>query len=107
MLAFRWQSVVDFFVLTAAFYALLRWAYSARALRIALGVVGLHVLALLARRLDLVITSWVIDGAAVLAVVFLLLIFQPEIRGAFMRLDTAFRYWPRPQSAVKKSNRHR
>ena len=102
---FRWQSVVDFLVLTTAFYALLRWAHSARALRIALGVVGIHALALLARRLDLVITSRVLDSAAVLAVVLLLLIFQPELRGAFMRLDSALRYWPRPQSALSKGNR--
>lgn len=102
---FRWQSAVDFLVLTAAFYALLRWAHSARALRIALGVVGIHALALLARRLDLVITSWVLDFVAILAVILLLLIFQPELRRAFMRLDSALRYWPRPQSAVSKSNR--
>jgi uncharacterized protein (TIGR00159 family) len=101
---FRWQSAVDFLVLTAAFYALLRWAHSARALRIALGVVGIHALALLARRLDLVITSWVLDFAAILAVILLLLIFQPELRGAFMRLDSALRYWPRPQSALSKCN---
>ena len=105
MIPFRWQSIVDFLVLTAAFYALLRWAHSAQALRIALSVVGLHALALLARRLDLVITSWVLDATAFLAILFLLLIFQPELRGAFMRLDSAFRYWPRPQSAVIKSNR--
>jgi diadenylate cyclase len=102
---FRWQSVVDFLVLTAAFYALLRWAHSTRSLRIALSVVGIHALALLARRLDLVITSWVLDSAAILAVVLLLLIFQPELRAAFMRLDSALRYWPRPPSALSKSNR--
>jgi uncharacterized protein (TIGR00159 family) len=103
---FRWQSAVDFLVLTVAFYALLRWAHSARALRIALGVVGTHALALLARRLDLVITSWVLDSAAILAVVLLLLIFQPELRGAFMRLDSALRYWPRPQAAALSKNNY-
>lgn len=101
----RWQSLVDFLVLTIAFYALLRLAHSTRALRIALGVVGIHALALLARRLDLVITSWVLDSAAILAVVLLLLIFQPELRRAFMRLDSALRYWPRPPSVLSKTNR--
>jgi len=102
---FRWQTIVDFLVLTTAFYALLRWAYATRALRIALGVVGIHALALLARRFDLVITSWVLDAAAILAVILLLLIFQPELRVAFMRLDSAVHYWPRPLSALSKSNR--
>jgi diadenylate cyclase len=94
--AVRWQIVADFLVLTVAFYALLRWARSARALRIALGVVGLHVLALLARRLDLVVTSWVLDASAILATLVLLLIFQPELRRAVMRLDSVLKRWPRP-----------
>ena len=101
----RWQIAVDFLVLAVAFYALLRWASSARALRIALAVVGLHALALLAQRLDLVVTSWVLDGSALLAIVLLLLIFQPELRRAFMRLDSAIRYWPRPVSAVSEQDR--
>lgn len=100
----RWQIVVDFLVLAAALYALLRWAKSARALRIALAVVGLHAVALLARRLDLVITSWVLDGAAVLAIILLLLIFQPELRRAFMRLDSALQHWPRPLPVVSERN---
>ena len=68
-------------------------------------MVGLHALALLARHLDLVITSWVLDAAAIFAVILLLLIFQPELRGAFMRLDSALRHWPRLQSALSESNR--
>ena len=83
----RWQSVVDFVVLTAALYVLLRWAQQARALRVALVVVGLHAGALVARHLDLVITSWVLDGAAILAIILLVLVFQAELRRFFMRLD--------------------
>ncbi len=84
----RWQSVVDFVVLTAALYIVLRWAQRARALRVALVVLGLHAGALLARHFDLVLTSWVLDGAAILAVVVLLLVFQAELRRFFMRLDS-------------------
>lgn len=100
----RWQLVVDFLVLTVAFYGLLRWASSARALRVALAVVGLHALALLAQRLDLVVTSWVLDGSALLAIILLLVIFQPELRRAFMRLDSVIRHWPRPPEAVSQQN---
>ena len=96
MVAIRWQIVADFLVLAVAFYVLLRWARSARAMRIALGVVGLHGLALLARHLDLVVTGWVLDASAILATLSLLLIFQPELRRAFMRLDSVLKRWPRP-----------
>jgi diadenylate cyclase len=103
--ALRWQVVADFLILAVAFYAMLRWARSARALRIALGVLGLHVLALLARNLDLVITSWVLDASAILAVLVLLLVFQPELRRAFMRVDSALRRWPHPVAEGSHANR--
>jgi diadenylate cyclase len=103
--ALRWQIVADFLVLAVAFYALLRWARSARAMRIALGVVGLHALALLARHLDLVVTSWVLDAAAILSTLVLLLVFQPELRRAFMRLDSALKRWPRPAVVHSETSR--
>lgn len=103
--AIRWQVVADFLILAVAFYALLRWAISARALRIALSVLGLHVLALLARNLDLVITSWVLDASAVLAILVLLLVFQPELRRAFMRVDSVLRRWPHPVVLGSQANR--
>jgi diadenylate cyclase len=83
----QWQSDVDFVVLTAALYILLRWAQQARALRVALAVVGLHAGALVARHFDLVLTSWVLEGAAILTIVLLVLVFQAELRRFFMRLD--------------------
>jgi diadenylate cyclase len=95
----RWQTAVDFLVLAMGFYFLLVWARSARALRIALGVVGLHALSLLARRLDLVITSLLLDFLAILAIILLLLVFQPELRRMFMGLDSALRRLPRPRAA--------
>lgn len=88
----RWQSVVDFVVLTAALYILLRWAQQARALRVALVVVGLHACALVARHLDLVLTSWVLEGAAILTIVLLVLVFQAELRRFFMRLDSVLNW---------------
>ena len=44
----RWQSIVDFIVLLTSVYLLLVWGKQARALRIALGIVGLRVAAILA-----------------------------------------------------------
>lgn len=103
--ALPWQTIPDFLVLTAALYILLRWANQARALRIALAVVGLHALALVARELELVITSLVLDGAALLAVVMLLVVFQPELRRAFLRLDSALRFGPRSVAALEPADR--
>lgn len=95
----RWQSVVDFVVLAAALYALLRWAQQARALRVALVVLGLHAGALVSRRFDLVLTSWVLDAAAILVIVVLLLVFQAELRRFFMQLDSVLNW--RAQAASR------
>ena len=81
MLGFaRWQAVVDFLGLAVALYVLLRWSRAARTLRITLAIIGLHVLALAAYHWGLLITSWLLDGLAGLAVLLVLVVFQPELR---------------------------
>lgn len=84
---FHWQSAVDFVVLAIALYFLLRWSRQTRALRLALSILALRVAALLARQLDLLITSWVLDAATVITILALLVVFQPELRRALMRFD--------------------
>ncbi|MGA3039943.1 MAG: diadenylate cyclase [Bryobacteraceae bacterium] len=101
----RWQSVVDFVVLATALYILLRWAQQARALRVALVVLGLHAAAMVSRHFDLVLTSWVLDGAAILAIVVLLLVFQAELRRFFMRLDSLLSWRPQTRSALSETYR--
>ena len=87
----RWQSAVDFIVLSTAFYFLLLWARKTRALRLAFAIVLLHAGALVARRLELIITGWVFDGVSIGALVLLVILFQGEIRLALLRLDDVLR----------------
>ncbi|MCL4851502.1 MAG: hypothetical protein KJZ78_08970, partial [Bryobacteraceae bacterium] len=100
MLLFRWQFVADFIVLAVALYILLRWAKRAQATRLALGILGLHAAAVSARYLDLFLTSWVLDAAAIVAVLALLVIFHAEVRRAFLRLDTLLRLRTRQKRTV-------
>jgi diadenylate cyclase len=94
--------MVDFVVLAATLYVLLRWAQQGRALRVALMVAGLHAGALVARGLDLAITSWVLDGAAALTILLLLLVFQSELRRFFMRLDGVLNWRWRASDTVEE-----
>src|SRR5215470_12076516 len=87
MAAVRWQSAADFVVLALAVYLLLRWSREARALRLALSILALRVAALVASQLDLLITSWVLDAATFVALMILVIAFQPELRRAVMRMD--------------------
>jgi uncharacterized protein (TIGR00159 family) len=90
----HWRSTVDFVVLAIALYLLLRWSSQARALRLALSILALRVGALLARQLDLLITTWVLDVATAIAILALVVLFQPEIRRALMGLDIMGRAGP-------------
>lgn len=97
----RWQDIVDFLVLATAFYGLIRWASRARALRLALGIAGLRAAALLALHFNLMITSWVFNGTALIAVVVLVLVFQAELRRTLMRLDSRMRLLVPSASGLK------
>ena len=83
----RWQPIVDLIILAVVLYGLLVWSHSARALRFVVSAIGFHVLALVTNRLGLIITPWILDGAAILTVLLLITVFQTELRQAFMRLD--------------------
>ncbi len=105
MTTLRWLNLIDFVVLTLALYAVLNWARQARAMRLAFWIVGLYAVSLVARHFDLLITSWVLDAASVGLIVMLLMIFQPELRRAFLRLDNLLRVSPRSPSAFEPGYR--
>ena len=92
----RWQNGVDFVVLAVALYALLQWARGTRALRVVLAILGLYASARLAWRFDLTITGWLLDIACFLLILMLLFFFQPELRRAFLRLDSLLGLGLRP-----------
>ena len=91
MSAVPWRNAIDFGSLAIAFYLLLRWSRGARALRLGIAIVGLRVTAFLTSQLDLPITSSLLEAASTVALLALVLIFQPELRRALMRLDIAGR----------------
>ena len=87
----HWQSVVDFVVLAVAINVLLRWSREVRALRLTLTILAFRVGALLARQLDLLITSWVLDASMIVGLLALVVVFQPEVRRALMQVDVTRR----------------
>ena len=52
-------------------------------------VICLHISAVLASYFGLVITGWVLDGASLVAILMLLVVFQPEVRHALVDLERA------------------
>jgi uncharacterized protein (TIGR00159 family) len=91
LMTWHWQNAIDFCALVGALYLLLRWSRDARALRLALAIVGIRLGAFAAGQLDLPVTSSLLDIAAIVGLIALVLIFQPELRRALMRFDIAGR----------------
>ena len=101
---FHWQNAVDFVVLAVAVYFLLQWARGTRALRVVLAILALHACGRIAWQLDLTITGWLLDIASVLLVLMLLFFFQPELRHAFMRLDSVLGLGLRPGRGLESGH---
>ena len=95
-----WRNAIDFLVLALGIYLLLRWSREARALRLALGILALHVGALLARQLGLLLTGWVLDAATIVVILALVVVFQPELRRALTRFDLRGRAKHESQTSV-------
>ncbi len=99
----RWQAIADLLVLTAGIYLALSWARRARALRIVLLLLALHGASLIANHFELLITGWLLEAAAVIALVVLVLGFQAEVRYAVLRMDRMLRIRPGPAPASGES----
>jgi len=77
---FRWQDAVDVLIITVIVYLLIAWFRRTRALQIFIGLLSLLIFMLIARRLQLVITSWLLQGLGAVSVILIIVIFQQEIK---------------------------
>src|SRR5260370_35010170 len=102
---FRWQNIVDYTTVTVFLYILLHLAREARALRTAFVIVALYAGTLLARSLDLLITSWILEACAFVGIAVLVLTFQSEWPYTLLRLNTMFRLCTAEQGAPAQSVR--
>jgi uncharacterized protein (TIGR00159 family) len=102
--SFRWQHIVDFFVLFLVVYCLLNWSRRTRVLRIFIGIGGLFFAGAIAGQLELIITAWVFHIAAVAAIALLVVVYHAEISLTLAHLDL-LTYFSRPFSASSSSSR--
>ncbi len=87
----RWQTIVDLAILAIAIYLFLRWTSGNRLRGLLLGTGALFGISGLASRLDLPLTSWVFQSLGFVAILFLVTIFQSELRHLVMHSEGRFR----------------
>src|SRR5438093_12697138 len=86
LLGFRWRDALDLALVLLIVYRLLVAFRGTRAAQILMGLGGLLVAGLVARRLELTTISWLLDTFLAFWAVLLVVLFQPELRRALAGL---------------------
>lgn len=86
----HWRNGVEILILAVIIYQIYRAFRATRGARILVGLVVILVaLTMLLRLFDFQVITWIVTRAAILLVVALPIIFQPEIRNALARLGSS------------------
>jgi diadenylate cyclase len=84
--AFRWRDVLDIALVAIVVYRILVMFRGTRAFQMLIGLACLVAGSLLARRLELYSTQWILDNFWSFWVIAVVVLFQPELRRALARV---------------------
>jgi diadenylate cyclase len=84
--AFRWRDAVDVALVAVVVYRVLVLFRGTRAVQMLIGLGCLVTGSLLARRLELYSTQWILDNVWSFGVIALVVLFQPELRRALAHI---------------------
>lgn len=84
--AFRWRDVIDITLVALVVYRILVMFRGTRAVQMLVGLACLVAGSVLARRLELYSTQWILDNFWSFWVIALVVLFQPELRRALARV---------------------
>lgn len=91
----RWQDVLDILFLSGVAYCIYAWFWGTKALKALVGLLGLGAIFGLARLWGLFLTSWVFQILWQVAILLIIILFQPELRQMLERMSP-FR-WLKPR----------
>ncbi len=83
-----WRPLVEIFFIWALIYFVIRFFQGTRAMQLLLGLIILVVIFLVAKFFELNSIIWVLSKVFAVGVVAILIIFQPEMRRALVRIGT-------------------
>ncbi|HYE91183.1 MAG TPA: diadenylate cyclase CdaA [Terriglobales bacterium] len=84
--AFRWRDALDIALVAVVVYRILLMFRGTRAVQMLTGLACLVAGSLVARRLELYSTQWILDNFWAFWVIALVVLFQPELRRALARI---------------------
>lgn len=81
-----WRDVLDVALVALLFWTALVWLRRSRARFALLGVAIVGLVTLLASRLELQLTAWILQGVAAIFLVLVVVVFQDDLRSAFEQI---------------------
>jgi len=94
----RWQDVLDILFLSGVAYCIYAWFWGTKALKALVGLLGLGAIFGLARLWGLFLTSWVFQILWQVAILLVIILFQPELRQILERMSPFRWFKPRGRS---------
>lgn len=91
----NWYDLLDILLVTTIVVWLYSWVKGTRAFRVLLGLGLVILIYLWARAWNLFLTEWVFQGVVQVLIIFVIIIFAPEIRQVLEKLNP-LRIWNRP-----------
>jgi len=89
----RWQDILEILILSFIIYRFLLFMRGRRALQVLIGLLIIIFSGLVSQILHLQTISWLLKNLFVVWVIFLIIVFQPEIRRGLARIGTPFLFW--------------
>ena len=99
---FRWQDTLDILILTFVFYRLYLWLRTKRALKMVVAILALPFFYLIAQWIDLPLSVWVLQNLWSVILLFLVIIFQQEIRQVLGSVSLLNFFYGRPEGIALK-----
>lgn len=92
---FSWRDAVDIVIMSFIIYAIMKLVSKTRAVRVVLGLAVILVFAWVAELLNLPTLMWVFEWLVNASAVFIVILFQPELRRALERIGRGKLFTPR------------
>jgi uncharacterized protein (TIGR00159 family) len=97
----RWQDILEIVILSFVIYRFLLFIQGRRALQVLIGLLVIIFAGLVSQILHLQTISWILKNLFVAWAIFLIIIFQPEIRRGLARIGkTPFFFWSEQEGII-------
>jgi diadenylate cyclase len=96
----RWQDILEILILSFIIYRFLLFIRGRRALQVLIGLLVVIFAGLVSQILHFQTISWLLKNLFVVWAIFLIIVFQPEIRRGLVKIGTPLLFWSEEEVVI-------